>query len=122
MPQYLVGVMHDDPSYGQNHPAAEMAEIIADVGAVNQKMMDAGVFVFAGGLHPPTATTTVDGQSGTVTVTDGPYAEAKEFLGGFWVIQVDDLNSALTWARQATVACRQPLEVRPFMEEPPQGA
>jgi hypothetical protein len=85
-------------------------------------MMDAGVFVFAGGLHDQSATTTVDARSGKPQVTDGPYLETKEYIGGFWVIEAADLDTALDWAREASVACRQPLEVRPFMEEPPQGS
>ena len=53
-----------------------------------------------------------------MVTTDGPYAEAKERIGGFWVIQAEDLDAALAWARKATVACVAPIEVRPFMDEP----
>jgi hypothetical protein len=120
MPQYLIAV-YDQPET-RSRPAAEMTEIIADVGAVNQKLMDAGAFVFAGGLHDQSATTVVDARSGKPELTDGPYLETKEFLGGFWVIEAPDLDGALDWARAAALACRQPLEVRPFMEEPPEGS
>ena len=120
MPQYLIAV-YDQPDT-RSRDAAEMEAIVADVNAVNQKAMDAGIFVFAGGLHDQSATTTVDARNGTPQITDGPYLESKEYLGGFWVIEVPDLDAALAWARDAAVACRQPLEVRPFMAEPPQGS
>jgi hypothetical protein len=119
MPQYLVAV-YDQPET-RSRPAEDMGEIVAAVGAVNQKAMESGIFVFAGGLHEPSAATTVDARGGTPELTDGPYLETKEFLGGFWVIEVPDLDAALEWAREAALACRQPLEVRPFMEQPPQG-
>lgn len=120
MPQYLIAV-YDQPET-RSRPAEEMAEIVAAVGAVNQRAMDAGIFVFAGGLHDQGMTTTVDARGGKPELSDGPYLETKEYLGGFWVIDVADLDAALEWAREAAAACRQPLEVRPFMEEPPQGA
>ena len=120
MSQFLIAV-YDQPET-RSRPAAEMSDIIAAVDAVNQKAMDAGIFVFAGGLHDQSATTTVDARGGRAEVIDGPYLESKEYLGGFWVIDVPDLDAALEWAREAAVACRQPLEVRPFMEEPPAGA
>jgi hypothetical protein len=120
MPQYLVAV-YDQPDT-RSRPAEEMADVIAAVGAVNQKAMDAGIFVFGGGLHDQSATTTVDRRSGKAEFTDGPYLETKEYLGGFWVIDVPDLDAALSWASEAAAACQQPLEVRPFMEEPPQGS
>ncbi len=120
MAQYLIAV-YDQPDT-RTRPAQEMAEIITAVGEVNQRAMDAGIFVFAGGLHDQSATTTVDARSGRVELRDGPYVETKEYLGGFWVIEVPDLDAALDWAREAAVACRQPLEVRPFMAEPPQGS
>ena len=117
MPQYLVAV-YDQPE-SRSRSAEEMAPIIAEVGAVNERAMADGIFVFAGGLHDPSATTTVDPRGGKPQVSDGPYLETKEYLGGFWVIQVADLDAALEWSREAAMACRQPVEVRPFMEEPP---
>jgi hypothetical protein len=120
MPQYLVAV-YDQPDT-RSRPAAEMGEVYAAVDAVNQKAMDAGIFVFAGGLHDQSATTTVDARGGKPEFTDGPYLETKEYLGGFWVIDVPDLDAALNWASEAAAACQQPVEVRPFMAEPPQSA
>ncbi len=120
MPQYLLSV-YDQPDT-RSRPAAEMSEAIATVGAFNQKAIDAGIFVFAGGLHDQTASTTIDARSGKAEVTDGPYLETKEYLGGFWVFDVPDLDAALQWAREAAVACGQPLELRPFMDAPPEGS
>ncbi|HEX3802605.1 MAG TPA: YciI family protein [Solirubrobacteraceae bacterium] len=120
MPQYLIAV-YDQPDT-RTRPAAEMAQLVSAVGAVNQKAIESGIFVFAGGLSDQSAATTVDARSGKPQITDGPYLETKEYLGGFWVIDVPDLDAALGWAREAAVACRQPLEVRPFMAEPPQGS
>jgi hypothetical protein len=117
MPQYLVSV-YDQPD-SRSRSAEEMAPIVADVGAVNEKAVADGIFVFAGGLHDRTAATVIDARGGTPQVTDGPYLETKEYLGGFWVIEVPDLDAALEFSRAAAVACRQPVEVRPFMEEPP---
>jgi hypothetical protein len=120
MPQYLVAV-YDQPDT-RSRTAEEIGPIMADVDAVNRKAMEAGIFVFAGGLHDQSAATTVDPRNGKVQVTDGPYLETKEYIGGFWVIRVPDLDAALDWAREAAVACRQPLEVRPFHEDPSQSS
>jgi hypothetical protein len=119
MSQYLIAV-YNQPD-GRSRPAAEMTEIVAAVDVVNQRAIDAGSFVFAGGLHDHSATTTVDPRSGKPELSDGPYLESKEFLGGFWVIEAPDLDAALDFAREASVACREVLEVRPFMEGPPEG-
>jgi hypothetical protein len=120
MSQYLIAV-HNGPDT-RNRPAGEMAEIVAAVGAVNQKAMDDGIFIFAGGLHDQSATTTVDPRSGKPELIDGPYVESKEYMGGFWVIEVPDLDAALEFSREAALACREVLELRPFMEGPPEGA
>jgi hypothetical protein len=120
MPQYLVAVY--DQADTRSRPAEEMAEIVSRVDVVNQKAMEAGIFVFAGGLHDKDATTTLIPSGGKVEVTDGPYLETKEYLGGFWVIEVPDLDAALAWGREAAAACGQPVELRPFMAEPPQGS
>jgi hypothetical protein len=117
VPQYLISV-YDQPD-SRTRSAQEMAPIIADVTAVNDKARADGIFIFAGGLHEPETGTVIDARSGTPQVTDGPYLETKEYLGGFWVIEVADLDAALEFSRRAAVACRQPLEVRAFMEEPP---
>ena len=74
--------------------------------------------MFAGGLHPPATATVVRAQGGQVVTTDGPFAETKEQLGGFWIITVVDLNAALEWAAKGSAACGAPVEVRPFQEAP----
>ncbi len=99
-------------------PADEMQQIYKDVDAVNAELQAAGAWVFAGGLHPPATATVVRISDGDVITTDGPYAETKEQLGGFWVITAADLDDALAWAAKATRACRAPVEVRPFQEDP----
>ncbi len=74
--------------------------------------------MFAGGLHPPDTATVVRIEDGEVLTTDGPFAETKEQLGGFWIIEATDLDAALAVAAKATLACKAPVEVRPFQEEP----
>ena len=78
---------------------------------------EAGIWVFAGGLHPATTATVVRYQDGDVLTTDGPFAETKEQLGGFWIIEAPDLDAALSWAGKASQACQAPVEVRPFQDE-----
>jgi hypothetical protein len=73
--------------------------------------------VFAGGLHPADTATVVQVKDGDVLTTDGPFAETKEHLGGFWVIKAPDLDAALAWAARGSAACKGPVEVRPFQEE-----
>ena len=119
MSQYLVAV-YDGPET-RNRPREEMQKIYDAVGALNERSMAEGIFVFAGGLHDHSATTTIDARSGKPEITDGPYLESKEYLGGFWIIDVPDLDAALRWASEAAIACGEPLEVRPFMQEPPEG-
>jgi len=116
MTQYLMSVYYVD---GEETPPDDVIqEMYADVNQLNQKMMDAGAWVFGGGLHTPDTATVVRSQDGEVLTTDGPFPEAKEQIGGFWVIEADDLDAALDWASQATIACRGPVEVRPFQDEP----
>ena len=79
-------------------------------------MQAAGAWVFAGGLHPPSTATVVRVADGEVLMTDGPFAEGKEHIGGFWVIRAPDLDAALGWASKAAVACRLPIEVRPMAD------
>jgi hypothetical protein len=89
-----------------------------DVERVNAEMRSAGVWVFGGGLLPSDSTTVVRPEGGAITMTDGPFAETKEQIGGFWVIRCADLDEALAWARKCAQACRTPIEVRPFDDEP----
>ena len=115
MKQYLLsvhGAVDDMP------PPDVMQEMFDDVDKVNQEMMTKGVWVFGGGLTDPSDATVVRVEKGQPMLTDGPFVETKEQLGGFWVIRANDLDEALDWARKATVACQAPVEVRPFQDEP----
>jgi hypothetical protein len=116
MPQYLVAVHHPD-----NFDAStESEETRRDISALNREMIAAGVRLFAGGLQSETKAKSLRAQSnGQVLITDGPYIEAKEHVGGFWILEVASLDEALAWGRKAVVACRTPVEVRAFFEMPP---
>jgi hypothetical protein len=108
MSHYLLDIWQ--PAGGTPEPA-ELAVIGARLDALNAEIRAAGEFVFAAGLHSPDASTVVrpDG-----LVTDGPYVEGKEFVGGFWILDVPDLDVALEWARRAAAVIGLPVEVRPF--------
>jgi hypothetical protein len=84
------------------------------VDTLNEEMTARGIWVFAGGLEPPSTATVVRSNGAEVSMTDGPYAETKEQMGGFWVIEVPDLDAALEWASRGAAACERPIEVRPF--------
>ncbi|GIG22021.1 hypothetical protein Cch01nite_27450 [Cellulomonas chitinilytica] len=111
MAQYLLSVM--EPTGGTPDPDL-LRQVVQDVEALDRTMHDEGVWVFAGGLHSPSTATVLRAQDGQVVVTDGPFAEGKEHLGGFSVIDVDDLDAALEWGRRLAVATTLPIEVRPF--------
>ena len=114
MKQYLLSVhlVEGEPTPSE----AEIQQMYKAVDAVNDEIKSAGAWVFAGGLHPPSTATVVRSQGGQVVTTDGPFAETKEQLGGFWVITAPDLDAALAWAAKGSEACGQPVEVRPFQE------
>jgi len=116
MTQYMLSVF-DDERPGEI-PADVIEKIYADVDALNNEIMEAGAWVFGGGLHPADTATVVREKNGETVTTDGPYAETKEQIGGFWVIEAPDLDAALQWADKATRACQGPIEVRPFQDEP----
>jgi hypothetical protein len=112
MAEYLLSVHNraDEPAPSSEH----MQRAYSQVDALNAELQAAGRWVFAGGLHPADTATVVNASNGDVVLTDGPFVESKEHLGGFWIIKADDLDSALDWARRASVACMAPVEVRPF--------
>jgi hypothetical protein len=116
MNQYLLSVWHDD-TYELDFESADAQRMVAQVGAFNQDLQASGAFVFGGGLHPASSATVVRSTNGAVSMTDGPYAESKEQMGGFWVIQAADLDAALDWTRRAAAACEGPVELRPFQGE-----
>ena len=111
MAQYLVAIHHPDTYDASLEDEAMHREI--DV--LNDEMKAAGVRVFVGGLQPARRAKSLRTQSGgKVLIIDGPYLETKEHVGGFWVLEVADLNEALEWGRKAALACRAPVEVRQF--------
>lgn len=93
-----------------------MAQIGADLHRLNEELRDSGSWVFTGGLHAPTSTTVVHADG---VITDGPYLEGKEHIGGVWVITATDLDAALVWGRKAAAATTLPIEVRPFQDVAP---
>jgi hypothetical protein len=115
MKQYMLSVHSVEGAAPQPPEAAQT--MYQDVAAFNAELQSAGAWVFAGGLHPPSTATVVRVQDGDKLITDGPFAEGKEHIGGFWVIKAGDLDAALAWAAKATEACAAPVEVRPFQEE-----
>ena len=116
MAVYLMAVhmIEDEEPWAED----EIQAAYADVDAFNTKLVEKGIWVFGGGLYPVEAATVVDAsKGGDVLVTDGPFAEAKEQIGGFWVVRAPDLDAALELATEASVACRRPVEVRPFQDD-----
>ena len=117
MTQYLLSVYYDE---GSVQPRAdELARIVTNVDAVHNELRAAGAWVFGGGLHEATTATVVRARNGQVVTTDGPFAETKEQLGGFSIIEVADLDAALAWAQKLSDATTCPIEVRPFVDQPP---
>ncbi len=115
MPQYLVAIQHPE-----NYELPVDSEaMMRDISALNREMIAAGVRDFAGGLQPAAKAKSVRRQAdGEVIVSDGPYLEAKEHVGGLWLLKCADMNEAVEWARKAAVACRVPVEVREFLAMP----
>ena len=114
MTQYLMTVWHANDYLPEPD---EMQQIFADVDALNKEIQAAGQWVFGGGLMPADSATVVRSVDGSVTVTDGPYLETKEMFGGFWIVELPDLDAALEMAKEASAACRNAVEVRPFQAE-----
>ena len=111
MNQYLLSIYQPD---GEAPPPHVLQAVMRDVDALRQEMKAAGAWVFAGGLHPPSAATVVRLQDGQLLTTDGPFAEGKEHIGGFSIIKATDLDAALDWAARLARATTLPIEVRPF--------
>jgi hypothetical protein len=112
MTQYLVAIHHPDD---YDPAVAEDEAMSRDIDALNDEMVAAGVRVFVGGLHPARNAMSLRVQpDGQVLTAGGPYLQTSEHVGGFWVLEVADLDAALAWGRKAAVACRAPVEVRQF--------
>ncbi|WP_020400409.1 YciI family protein [Kordiimonas gwangyangensis] len=110
--QYLVAIHHRtnyDPSVEEDDAMAR------DIDAVNDAMVAAGIRVFVGGLKSiREARSVILGADDEFIITDGPYLETKEHIGGFWVLELPNMEEATEWGRKAAKACRAPVEVRPF--------
>ena len=118
MTQYLLSVWHS-PEHPIPDDPEVMQQAFRQVDAFNAELTASGSWVFGGGLHAPETATVVRAVDGDPIITDGPFAETKEQLGGFWIIEAPDLDAALAWAVRGSAACMGPVEVRPFQDEPP---
>jgi len=115
MAQFLVAIhLPDNFDPSRSDPA-----MMDDIHELNKEMIADGVRLFAGGLSSASAAKSVRAQpDGKLLTTDGPYLEAKEHVGGFWILECADMDKALAWGRKAVVACRAPVEVRAFLSAP----
>lgn len=111
MTQYLLSIYQPD---GGTPPPEVLQKVMRDVGALIEETKAAGVWVFNGGLHPPTTATVLRLTDGDILTTDGPYAEGKEHIGGFVIVKARDLDEALEWGRKLARVIPLPIEVRPF--------
>jgi hypothetical protein len=117
MRQYMLSVATIDGAPPRSEDEMQLA--YEQVDRLNEELQSSGAWVFGGGLLPASSATVVRAEGGQLMVTDGPFTESKEHIGGFWVIEAADLDAALEWAKKATRACMEPVEVRPFQENPP---
>ena len=117
MPEYLLSVWHDDDYGDVDFTDPAIQDQMAKTGAFNEELTKAGAWVYGNGFHPKSMATVVRANGTDVSMTDGPYAESKEQMGGFWVIEAPDLDAALEWAGKAAIACEGPVEVRPAHSE-----
>ena len=115
MAQYLVAIHHPD----NYDPSTEGEAMVRDIDVLNEEMEAAGARFFAGGLTAASDAKSLRAQpDGKVLITDGPYLETKEHIGGFWILEAADMDEALAWGRKAVIACRAPVEVRAFLAMP----
>jgi hypothetical protein len=114
--QYLLSAHRVEGNAREPMTADEMERITSGVTALEDEMRSAGAWVFGGRLHEPATATVVRMSGGELLTTDGPFAEAREHLGGFYVIRAEDLDGALGWASRVTELVGAPIEVRPFAE------
>ncbi|HYT81739.1 MAG TPA: YciI family protein [Actinomycetota bacterium] len=115
MGQYLLSTYAVEAEVAEAPRTPEaMGAVMERVAALEAEMDASGTFVFGGALHGPDATTVVRASDGDLVMTDGPFVEAKEHIAGFYIINADDLDAALAWARKVVGAINHPIEVRPF--------
>lgn len=115
--QYLVSVIDDDESKAADSDGAASAAEAAAIDVFNEQLQAEGHWVFAGALGGPHTATTVDNRGAVPMISDGPFLESKEFLGGFWIIEAEDLDIALQIARDGSKACNRKVEVWPVLQE-----
>jgi hypothetical protein len=116
MAQYLLSVHSVEGEVGDPMTDEEMQESWKQIQSLNEELRSAGAWLFGGALHGPDTATVVRVSGGEVLTTDGPFAESKEHLGGFYIIEAEDLDAALAWASKTAAAVGKPIEVRPFRE------
>jgi hypothetical protein len=114
MTQYLLSVHSVEGEARDPMTEEEMRGMMERVGVLEEEMKSAGAWLFGGALHGPDTATVVRMADGEALTTDGPFAESKEHLGGFYIIEAADLDAALAWASKTTTAVSKPIEVRPF--------
>jgi hypothetical protein len=114
MKQYLLSIYQPD---GDPPPPEILEQVMRDVDALNQELKVAGAWVFAEGLHAPSTATVLRLQDGDLLMTDGPFTEGKEHIGGICIVTAPDLDAALEWGRKLAQATTLPIEVRPFQGE-----
>jgi hypothetical protein len=115
MTHYMLTIYQPD---GPPPPPEVLEAVGRELHGLNQDLKAAGAWVFANGLHPPSTATVLRVKDKDLMITDGPYIEGKEHIGGFWIINAPDLDAALGWARRAARATTLPIEVRPFQDRP----
>jgi hypothetical protein len=118
MTQYLLSVHSVDGEAGEPMTDEQMRQSYQQVMALQTEMKSAGAWVFGGRLHEPGAATVVRMSGGEMLATDGPFAESREHLGGFYIVAAEDLDAALVWASRTSAIIGAPIEVRPFQDEP----
>lgn len=116
MAQYMISVWHED-EYELDFSGPDAQRQVAQVEQFNARLMDAGAFVFAAGLHPLSSAQVLRPDGADVVTTDGPFVESKEHIGGFWIIEASSIEDAQGWASRAAAACEGPVELRPLQGE-----
>ena len=116
MAKYLLSLHSVEGEPGPSMTNEEMHGYVGQINALEDEMKSAGAWVFGGALHGPDTATVVRVSNDEVLTTDGPFAESKEHLGGFYLIEAEDLDAALAWASKVTAIVNKPIEVRPFRD------
>jgi hypothetical protein len=114
MARYLLSVHSREGEVREQMTEEQMRQSHAQLGQIEREMAAAGAWVFSGRLHDPDTATVVRESGGEILTTDGPFAESKDHLGGFYVVEAADLDAALGWAGKVTACIKAPIEVRPF--------